>query len=116
MSADPPRTLFQITREGGGTTVRFTAGTALTSTHVETLARRLPVLIADRGHTALTLDLTTVTALDSGALGKLIGFDRAVRAAEGHLTLLNPTPGVRRALRLTRLDTILDVRTELAPV
>ena len=116
MSADSTRPPFQITREGDETTVRFAAETALTSTHVEMLARRLPVLIADRGHTALTLDLATVTALDSGALGKLLGFDRAVRAAEGHLTLTNPTPGVRRALRITRLDTIFDVRTEPAPV
>ena len=108
MSPDPTPSTLHIARDGDGVTVSFPAGTALADAHVEALARRLPALIA--GDHALTLDLGGVATISSAALGKLLGLHRAVRAAGGRLTLLNPTPGVRRVLRLTRLDTVLDVR------
>lgn len=110
MSSETPRALFHTARDGDGTTVRFPAGLALSDDHIEALARRLPAVIAGHGHVPLTLDLGGVPALSSGALGKLLGLHRAVRVAEGRLVLVNPTPAVRRVLRLTRLDTVLDVR------
>jgi anti-anti-sigma factor len=51
-----------------------------------------------------------VVVVSSAALGKLLGLNRTVRAAEGWLALVNLTPGVRRVFRLTCLDTVLDVR------
>jgi anti-sigma B factor antagonist len=109
MSADT-NPLCHAARDG--TTVRFPAGRALSEAHVEALTRRLPALIAARGHLPVTLDLGGVPGLPSGTLGKLLGLNRAVRAAEGRLVLVNPTPAVRRVLRLTRLDTVLDVRAD----
>jgi anti-sigma B factor antagonist len=110
MSPDPTPDPFHLADADGGTTASFPAGTALAEAHVEALVRRLPALIAARGHAPLTLDLGGVAASSSGALGKLLGLNRAVRAAEGRLVLVNPSPALRRVLRLTRLDTVLTVR------
>jgi anti-sigma B factor antagonist len=101
---------FHVARAGDGTTVRFPAGAALTEAAVEALAGRLSDLLAEGGHARLTLDLSGVVVLDSAALGKLLGLDRAVRAVGGRLVLADPTPNVRRLFRLTRLDTVLDIR------
>ena len=108
MSHHPARPLFQVGEDGPVTTVRFPAGTVLTDGHVEALARH--PLLAGRGDAPLTLDLGGVTALSSAALGKLVGLNRAVRAGGGRLALTNPSPAVRRVFRVTRLDTLLDIR------
>jgi len=112
MFPDPTRPLFHTADADGGPTVRFPVGTVLTDAHVEAVVRRLPTLLAARGHAPLTLDLGGVTALSSSALGKLLSLHRAVCAAEGLLVLVNLTPAVRRVFRLTRLDTVLDVRAD----
>lgn len=108
MPLHPARSPFHVAEDGDGTTVYFPAGTALTDAHVEAIGRH--PLAGGRDQVALTLDLGAVSALSSGALGKLLALNRAVRAAGGRLALVNPTPTVRRVFKLTRLDTVLDVR------
>lgn len=108
MSPRPAHSVFRVSEGGNGPTVHFPAGTALTDAHVEAV-RRHP-LAAGREHSPLTLDLAGVTAMSSGALGKLLALDRAVRAGGGRLALVNPTANIRRVFKLTRTDAILDVR------
>ena len=110
MSHHPARPPFYVTETPAGTGVGFAAGTALTDDHVEALARRLTALAGGLGHPPVTLDLGGVNALSSAALGKLVALHRAVRAGGGRVTLTNLTPAVRRTLRVTRLDAILDIR------
>jgi anti-anti-sigma factor len=53
----------------------------------------------------LTLDLTHVDAIDVAGIGALI----SLQAAGIYLKLLNPTEPVRRLLKITQLDTILEI-------
>jgi anti-anti-sigma factor len=93
-------------------TVQCPGGIALSEGHVEGLTRRLPALVAGRDGALLTLDLRGVPAVSSGALGKLLGLYRAVRAVGGRLVLVHAGAAVRRVFRITRLDTVLEVRAE----
>ena len=65
-------------------------------------------LIAE-GKVRVAADLRGVTALDAGGLGKLVAIHTRLRAAGGGLTLVAPSPRVRKLLALTRLDTVFRV-------
>ncbi len=51
------------------------------------------------------LDLRKVDGIDAGGLGALV----SLRAAGFFLTLMEPTPQVRRILSLTKLDSIFEI-------
>ncbi len=54
----------------------------------------------------IVMDLTDVPYLDSAALGVLVDAVRRVREFNGSIYLVAPTPFVRRAIEITRLDKI----------
>ena len=58
----------------------------------------------------LRLDFGRITCLGSTALGLLVTLHRRTDRAGGHLVLANLPPHLCDLFRLTRLDTILDVR------
>jgi anti-anti-sigma factor len=53
----------------------------------------------------VTLDLAGVEAIDAAGIGCLM----ALQASGIYLRLLNPVEGVREVLRVTQLDTILEI-------
>ena len=63
----------------------------------------------EEGCRCFVLNLEGVTYVDSSGLGELITVWTSVRRANGRLTLLHPSPRVRELLRITRLDTVLEV-------
>ncbi len=60
---------------------------------------------------SIILDLTEIDAIDAAGIGLLV----SMQAAGFYLTLLNPTPHVRDLLRVTKLDSILEVRELYTP-
>ena len=110
MSFDPLAPVLSVTEGGVRTVVRFATDTALTEANIKAVGERLAALAGSRSRPHQTLDLGGVTMLTSVALAKLISLNGKVRAAGGRLTLVNPTPTVRQLFRVTRLDTVLDVR------
>jgi anti-anti-sigma factor len=56
----------------------------------------------------IILDLSEVDSIDAAGIGLLV----TLQAAGFYLTLMNPTTQVRETLRLTKVDTVLEV-TEL---
>jgi anti-anti-sigma factor len=54
----------------------------------------------------MTLDLTEVDAIDAAGIGCLV----SLQASGIYLTLLNPTEQVREVLRVTRLESIFEIR------
>ena len=60
-------------------------------------------------HTALDLDLATVTFLDSSGLGALISLQKSLRSQNGTVRLLRPQPNVYQILELTRLHRIFEI-------
>ncbi len=115
MPVDPLAPVLHVTVEDGGTVVRFPAGTALTEANAGDVGRHLTALAGGGAGSDLTLDLGGVALLASVALEELIRLNGQVRADGGRLALVNPTPTVRRVFRVTRLDTILDIRDATEP-
>ena len=101
---------LQITEDGDRTTVRFPTGTALSESNAEELGYTLTALVDARPHGQLLVDLAGVTMMTSVILSKFIALNNRVRVGGGRLTLLNSTPVVRTVFKVTRLDTILEVR------
>ena len=60
-------------------------------------------------HTALEIDLSQVTFLDSSGLGALISLQKALRSQNGTVRLINPAANVRQILELTRLHRVFEI-------
>ncbi len=70
----------------------------------------------DQARAALTpaqknidIDLSEMLLLDSCGLGTLISLHKTTCSRNGIVRLLNPTPGVRQILELTRMHRIFEI-------
>ncbi len=61
------------------------------------------------GHKKILLNLRDVTSVDSVGIGELFGSFTTVRNQGGALKLTNPNERVRNLIRLTKLDTVIDL-------
>ncbi len=61
------------------------------------------------GCNCLELDFSTVTFLDSSGLGALISLQKTLRARNGTVRLLKPSPSVRQLLELTQLHRVFEI-------
>ena len=75
---------------------------------VDELEVRLAEAI-DEAPTALVLDLTGVTFLDSMALGVLLGGLKRMGATGGQLRVVTPRAEIRRIFEVTMLDQLFDI-------
>jgi anti-sigma B factor antagonist len=55
------------------------------------------------------LDLSAVNFCDAAGLNAFLAADQLLRATSGRLTLIRPSPQVRRLLTITKLDEILAI-------
>jgi anti-anti-sigma factor len=79
------------------------------------LARELAGLTDGLGPRHLVLELGNVPYLNSIELGALVTLHKRRNAAGGRLTLAGVNPLIYKALEVTRLRQVLDVRREGAP-
>jgi anti-sigma B factor antagonist len=63
---------------------------------------------------ALVIDLSACTFLDSSAVRVLISTARAVHGSQGSVSLVVTDPGVLRVLEIAAIDTLLPVHATLA--
>jgi anti-sigma B factor antagonist len=75
---------------------------------VDVLRREMEKLVAQSGG-RLVLDLARVPLLDSSALGIIIATLQFLKKDDGNLVLLNPQQAVVNVLKVTRLDSIIDI-------
>ncbi len=72
------------------------------------LRERLDSLVA-QGHLHILIDMKELPYLDSGEIGRLIRCHLSVRQAGGRVRLCNISPRVLSLMKMTRLDTVLDL-------
>ncbi len=72
------------------------------------LRERLDGLVR-QGHLQILIDLSPVPYMSSTEIGRLIRAHISVRQAGGRIRLYNLSEKVMSVLRLTRLDTVLDI-------
>jgi anti-sigma B factor antagonist len=63
----------------------------------------------NEGRRHFLIDLTRVQQVDTSGLTTLVAAQIVVRKSGGQIKLLNPTQRVRDLLRITRLNTLLEV-------
>ncbi len=68
--------------------------------------------LVKQGERKILLNLKGVTYIDSSGMGELTGALTAVQRQGGELKLVNPSPKVVDLLKITRLDTIFDIRDD----
>ena len=69
---------------------------------------------AARGQTKIVLNLHDVAYIDSSGLGDLVAAATTLRRHGGDLKVVNPSMVVQKLLRMTRVDTVLDVKPDEA--
>jgi anti-sigma B factor antagonist len=65
--------------------------------------------LVETGTPVVVVDLSTVTFLDSSALGALVGALRRLRERNGRLLIVPPQSAASRIFELTGLDGVLDL-------
>ncbi len=73
-----------------------------------TLKERLDALVRE-GHLEILIDMKDMPFVDSSELGRLIRSHLSVRQAGGRVRLCNLAPRVAALMKLTKLDTILEL-------
>jgi len=69
---------------------------------------------AVKGHKNIVLNLHDVAFIDSSGIGDLVGSATTLRKQGGDLKVVNPSMVVQQLLRVTRLDTVIDVKPDEA--
>jgi anti-sigma B factor antagonist len=73
------------------------------------LFKQAVVGLVSEGAKDVVIDLSGVTFMDSSGFGTLLGATRRLRPTGGGLHLASPNSTIQRMLRLTRLDTIMQI-------
>lgn len=73
------------------------------------LFKQAVVNLVSEGTHNIVIDLTGVTFMDSSGFGTLLGATRRLRPGGGGLHLAGANSTIQRMLRLTRLDSIMQV-------
>jgi len=77
------------------------------------LAEELQNLAEKVGGESVVLDMARVSFLQSEALGALVAFRNQLKDRGAVVAVAGPSPPIRRALHITRLDVIFDVYPDL---
>jgi anti-sigma B factor antagonist len=73
------------------------------------LLRTATAALADNACDDLVLDLSEVSFIDSTGLGTLVAIRNATRDRAVTLHLREPTPPVRRLMKITNLDSVFNI-------
>ena len=105
-------TVFGITEEHvGGVPVVIVRGEIDLATAPELRLHLRDV--ASAGHASAVVDLTSVTFLDSTALGVLVGAQRRFREAGGQMGLVMNSPRLLKIFEVTGLTAVFEIAPTL---
>ncbi len=65
--------------------------------------------------TSLVLDFSGVTFMDSSGIGLIIGRHRLMETVGGEVVIQNPQPHIQRVMRLSGMERIAHIHTNLRP-
>lgn len=102
--------VFDIRTESGATVV--SVGESIFAENRDQLMTAL-LRLADAPRARIVVDLSQVALCDSAALNMLVQVHQRATAAGGSLHLTNPQPMVRKTLRVTNLDRLIPVSTDI---
>lgn len=94
-------------RQVSGRPVLFVTGEI--DIYTAPLFKQSVVNLVSEGTNNVVIDLSGVTFMDSSGFGTLLGATRRLRPGGGGLHLAGPNSTIQRMLRLTRLDSIMEI-------
>jgi anti-sigma B factor antagonist len=99
-----------VTDRDGISVVRFVSEKIVDELEIQELGDELTSLIEKDKRVALLLNFDGVRFLSSAALGKLIKLDQLVKQHESKLKFSNIRSDVYEVFKITKLDTVFDIR------
>ena len=103
-------TQFAVESTDGGDGVAVIAVRGDSDLHTAPHLRRAVAL--DRGASALVIDLTAATLVDSMTLGVLLGALKRLGPTGGRVTVVCPAQGIRRIFEITLLDRLFSLHQD----
>ena len=103
-------TQFAVESTDGGDGVAVIAVRGDSDLHTAPHLRRAITL--DRGASALVIDLTAATLVDSMTLGVLLGALKRLGPTGGRVTVVCPAQGIRRIFEITLLDRLFSLHQD----
>ncbi len=100
--------VLEVEQTADATVARLTPP-RIDESNAEVVGRALTELAGRAPGRPLHIDLGRVRFLSSVGLGLLIGLNKRLRAADGHLRLVNAQPMVYEVFAATHLTRVLDV-------
>ncbi len=105
-------THFAVESTDGGHGVAVIAVRGDSDLHTAPHLRRAITVSLDRGASALVIDLTYATLVDSMTLGVLLGAVKRLRPSGGRVTVVCPAHDVRRIFEITLLDRVFSLHPD----
>src|SRR5260370_30387982 len=102
-----PHLIARVTKDA--TLVKFAIGD-LDEHAIHSVKEQLTELAGGIGPIELRLDFEKIETMGSSALAMLVSINRKVARNDGHVIVLNVADHLVKLFKLTRLDTILDIR------
>ncbi len=99
-----------VADNGGISVIRFVSEKIVDELEIQELGDELTSLIETDDRKALLLNFDGVRFLSSAALGKLIKLDQLVKQHESKLKFSNIRSDVYEVFKITKLDTVFDIR------
>jgi anti-sigma B factor antagonist len=103
---------FAVETTDGGHGVAVVAVRGDADLHTAPHLRRAITVALERGASALVIDLTDATLVDSMTLGVLLGAVKRLRPSGGKVTVVCPSPDVRRIFEITLLDRLFSLHSD----
>jgi anti-sigma B factor antagonist len=105
---------IDVSRVGDVSIVKFLDKKILDETGIQEVGLELFSLVEHDNRKAILLNFADVEFLSSAALGKLITFDRKVKAAKGRLKMCHIRPEILEVFQITKLNKVFDIRGDEA--
>ena len=102
---------LDINQIEGGIVVRFTRSPSLDAGVIDEVNAQLVRLVEGQRPRLLQLDFADVRYLSAAALGTFLGVNKKLGETGGRLVLTNLSEQLYELFEITRLHTVLDVRT-----
>jgi anti-sigma B factor antagonist len=100
--------------KGGVQIVRFRESDILDQINIQEIGEEMYSVVESTPNVKLVVDFRGVEYLSSTALGKLITLKKKVEAVKGKLRLASIKPEIMEVFKITRLDTIFDIKNNVA--
>ena len=95
------------------TVVTFTVTHIIQDDYIQAMGQEFYALADAQGRRKVALDFTELLFLSAAALGKLITFEKKVKAAMGKLVLCGIRPEIYEIFAVTRLNRHFDIKNSL---